>query len=154
MKNKGVEIFIPIELERERSEKSDFALFNIEILEYCFFQMKGLSINNCSFDGKESVVGVETQLTRGRVNDHPTQSRLYLFTDFDSLIIAIDPPVAALYRKEVGLKPKLEWEFYVIPSGELNCHHKMNHRIKSLQKIGYIELQKYRIKEGWIKTWG
>ena len=43
---------------------------------------------------KNSIIDIETQLSRGRVNDHPTQSRLYHFTDFEYLILALDPSYA------------------------------------------------------------
>ena len=110
--------------------------------------MKGVSTNNCSFQSNSLVVAIETQLTRGRVNDHPTQSRLYLKTDFDLLIIALDPALSLTYKKASGeTDSNLTWEFYAIPVEDLGTHHVYQTRLKSLQKFTYHDLQKYRLEE-------
>lgn len=148
-----IQIFDPIEHRAERGEKSDLTLFHNADNTYRFFQVKGVSTNNCRFNGLSSIVGVETQLTRGRVNDHPTQSRLYLYSDFDYLIIGIDPVIAQRYHLESEITPSLEWELYAIPTNQLVPHHKMNWRLKSLQKLKYSDLQQYRITDQWLKQW-
>jgi hypothetical protein len=135
---------LPTNIEKkERSDKSDLAIKMNGVVKY--LQMKGISTNNCDFDLKDPILGTETQLTRGRVNDHPTQSRLYLNTDFDYLILAIDPPVAELCTRPKNGKAELVWEYYLIPVDKLENHHKMSHRLKSLQKFKHSELQQYKV---------
>jgi hypothetical protein len=48
-----------------RANKSDLMLITTEG-KPIFAQVKGLSVNNCRFNGFSSLVGIETQLTRGR----------------------------------------------------------------------------------------
>lgn len=118
-----------------------------------FLQVKGLSVNNCKFLGKQSIVAIETQLTRGRVNDDPTQSRLYYFTDFDWLIVGLEPCLAKMFRRECELLPELEWEFYAVPTKNLKSHSRMKHRLNSVQKFTYLDFQKYKISTQWMKQW-
>lgn len=136
-----------------RGDKADLALRNRNTRRYEFLQVKGVSINNCRFIGTNSVVAVETQLTRGRVNDHPTQSRLYLATDFDYLLLIIDPPLTQVYKNQMGQDPNLDWEFYAIPTNELERHHIIQRRLKSLQNFLYRDLEPYRIDEQWLDQW-
>jgi len=149
----GIARFEPSECRDERALKADLALKDAISGECRLFQVKGLSVNNCRFDGEESVVAVETQLTRGRVNDHPTQSRLYLFTDFDYLMIGIDPSIAQMYNAEIGVSTELRWELYVIPTGDLAPHKRYGHRVNAIQRFNYLALQKYRIDEDWLSLW-
>lgn len=135
-----------------RANKSDLMLITTKG-ELKFLQVKGLSVNNCKFAGRSSVVAVETQLTRGRVNDHPTQSRLYLNTDFDYLIIGIDPSLVQKYHVELNLKPDLAWEFYAIPTSVLENHSQMPHRLKSLQTFKYLDIQDYLVDANWFSDW-
>ena len=65
-----------------------------------FFRLKVFLQTIVFFNGKDSIIATETQLTRGRVSNHPTQSRLYLKTDFDYLILCVDPPLVRLFDKE------------------------------------------------------
>ncbi|ENQ1532619.1 hypothetical protein D5E75_19750 [Vibrio parahaemolyticus] len=125
---------------RERFEKADFAFKNGA--GYEFIQMKGVSTSNCRFDIPDPVIAVETQLTRGRINDHPTQSRLYLRSDFDYLALALDPPLVRTCRKDNSYRDS---EFYLIPSQELVSHKEMPHRFNSLQKFNYSSLQEFKI---------
>lgn len=136
----GIELEDPKVTRRERFEKADFVFK--EGLGYKFIQMKGVSTNNCSFDTQDPVIAIETQLTRGRVNDHPTQSRLYLRSDFDYLAIALDPPLVQTCRKGGGDSKS---EFYLIPSARLVPHKDMNHRFNSLQKFTYSSLQEFKV---------
>ncbi len=145
---------LPASVRSERADKSDHAIQEIETDAYYFLQMKGLSVNNCDLLGSDPTVATETQLTRGRVNDHQTQSRLYLVSDFDFLVIGIDPPLSLIYQKRIGnVNAKLEWQFYAIPTKDLDTHPRMPHRLKSLQKFKYNEIQKYRIDENWCGRW-
>ena len=135
---KGISLIPPASTGRDRFDKADHVI--TEGNSYKFLQMKGISTNNCIFNDTDPVIATETQLTRGRVNDHDTQSRLYLNSDFDYLILAIDPPVASICRKQKITVT----EFYKIPTHLLENHHNMPHRLKSLQKFFYSELQKFR----------
>lgn len=136
-----------------RANKSDLVLINNLTKEMEFLQVKGLSVNNCKFLGKQSIVAIETQLTRGRVNDDPTQSRLYYFTDFDWLIVGLEPCLAKMFRRECELLPELEWEFYAVPTKNLKSHSRMKHRLNSVQKFTYLDFQKYKISTQWMKQW-
>jgi hypothetical protein len=150
-KSIDIDLLSPYITGRKRADKSDHAILNKDKESYTFLQMKGISTNNCSFTENNLIVATETQLTRGRVNDHPTQSRLYLSSDFDFLILALDPAISYLYQKAAKYKnPSLEWEFYAIPTSHLESHHQMPHRIKSLQKFKYKELQRYKASSNFI----
>jgi hypothetical protein len=143
----------PVKLKPQRGDKADLALLSIETGSHVFFQVKGVSSGYCNFNGQKSIVGTETQLTRGRVNDHLTQSRLYLATDFDFLVLGIDPVVAQLYSQEIGDEARLEWQLYLIPTDDLDRHHMYPHRIKSVQRLLYTELQKYKVSDSWFDLW-
>lgn len=146
-------LYNPCECRKERGDKADLALKSLDGKRYKFFQTKGVSTNNCCFIGKESLVAIETQLTRGRVNDHATQSRLYLHSDFDYLLIGLDPCLSLIYRKENGKIEKLAWEFYAVPTSDLKRHPTFSRRIKSLQTFRYADLQRYRITRDWMELW-
>ena len=119
--------------------------------------MKGLSVNTCDFEA--GVVGVEVQLSRGRINDHETQSRMYLKStpdfnkalgpDFDFLILVIDPPLVSMLPG-VG---KQEWRFYCIPIEDLVSHPNYSHRHKPFQKFSMQALERYRITDIWFSRW-
>ena len=142
----------PITVRKSRGDKSDFALKK-KSRGYDFFQVKGVSTNNCSFKGEKSVIATETQLTRGRVNDHPTQSRLYLTTDFDYLILCVDPPLVKMFDKEIGIDKGLYWKYYCIPTKELEVHHVLKNRLKSLQSFNILEIEKYQISKEIFKKY-
>lgn len=110
-----------------------------------FVQMKGISTNNCNLNAPDPVIAIETQLTRGRVNDHPTQSRLYLQSDFDYLAIALDPAVAFKCDEVVGARKNLDWKFFLVPTSDLKPHPDMPHRLKSLQTFTYSQLMQFQI---------
>lgn len=129
----------PLKFRPSRGEKADLAVFTKTGTK--FIQIKGVSTNNCDFKGKDSTIATETQLTRGRVNDHPTQSRLYMVTDFEYLILAVDPAISYM----VYNKP--QWQFFLIPSSQLEIHRKYNRRYKSLQKFKASELVQYDLLE-------
>ena len=141
----GVETTNPMESGRPRADKADLAIKVPKGL--IMMQMKGVSTNNCNFAISDPEIATETQLTRGRVNDHPTQSRLYLKSDFDTLIIGLDPPIVEICKEKLTGKRELKWEFYAIPVEELLVHPSMPHRLKSLQKFKYSELQKYLVDD-------
>lgn len=127
---------------RDRYDKADFVTKTDN--KYKFYQMKGLSINHCKLDIEDPIIATETQLTRGRVNDHPTQSRLYLVKDFDYLLLAIEPSIANMCKK-LPLTSDSTWEFYSIPVSGLEPHHKYNNRLKSVQRFRYSDLARYKI---------
>jgi hypothetical protein len=127
----------PNSYRANRGEKADLVL--IKDNKYTFVQVKGISTNKCIFDGQHSVIATETQLTRGRCNDHPTQSRLYLNTDFSYLILAVDPPVNYL------ISQKAEWAFFYIPTTDLRKYPTLPHRINPIQKFDWNKLQKYKL---------
>lgn len=145
MKSHGIQVFPPSQLRSNRADKADHAIKLGGKSK--FLQMKGISTNNCDFNCRDPLIATETQLTRGRVNDHPTQSRLYLKTDFDYLILGMDPTVVDVCHQAIGKGSSLKWEFYLIPTEKLEGHHEMPHRLKSLQKMSYSSLQKYLIKD-------
>lgn len=140
--------------KRNRWNKTDGLLINKDNIQK-YIQMKGLSVNNCNF--LSGNIAVEVQLSRGRINDHETQSRMYLKSaplfdaslgpDFDFLIIAIEPP---LTKMVFGTH---EWSFYSIPVQELLSHPKFEHRIKPIQKFSKTLLEKYRIYSTWFSEW-
>lgn len=145
----GIRLFPPSDLRSDRADKADFA-FKSE-RKAGFIQMKGISTNLCNFDAADPIISTETQLTRGRVNDHPTQSRLYKHTDFDFLVLSLDPPVVQTCKAKIGVSPALEWEFYLIPVHCLERHHVISNRIKSAQAFRYSALQEYKIRD-WVKS--
>jgi hypothetical protein len=149
LKNYQFRIVPPNKIGAERADKADHAILTEQ--GYILLQMKGVSINNCDFSKNNPVIGVETQLTRGRVNDHPTQSRLYYVTDFNYLIIGIDPPITSICHKCCGIPPAFEWEFYTIPTDILKRHKEFPHRLKTLQKFKYMEIQKYKMNDSTFK---
>ncbi|EDL51441.1 hypothetical protein VSAK1_09113 [Vibrio mediterranei AK1] len=136
----GIELKDPKITGRDRFEKADFVFK--DGFGYKFIQMKGVSTNNCSFDILDPIVAIETQLTRGRINDHPTQSRLYLRSDFDYLALALDPPLVQTCRKG---KFNNTSEFYLIPSDRLMPHKTMGHRFNAIQKFSYSSLQEFKV---------
>ena len=89
----GITIYDPSVAGKPRPEKSDLALLSKQN-NFVRFQVKGITLRGSKLDGENSIIDIETQLSRGRVNDHPTQSRLYHFTDFEYLILALDPSYA------------------------------------------------------------
>lgn len=151
--NQRIAAVVPSETHRSRADKSDVALPLRGGAGYRFIQVKGLSFNNCKFRGRDSLVASETQLTRGRINDHETQSRMYLTSDFDYVLVAIDPCFAAMYHREIGTRPTMRWEFYAIPTSELETHANYPHRIKPMQKFRYIAIQKYLVDAKWSDLW-
>jgi hypothetical protein len=147
-----IHLYKPTAVRKSRGDKSDFALKQ-KAGDYDFFQVKGVSTNNCFFKGKESIIATETQLTRGRVNDHPTQSRLYLKTDFGYLILCVDPPLVKLFDQELGIDKGLYWKYYCIPTEELKLHNTLKSRLKSLQCFNILDIEKYRITEKTFKNY-
>lgn len=149
----GVKYYNTNKFARLRYDKADLLLINKYELSPQYFQIKGPSINYCNFNGENSTITVETQLTRGRVNDHETQSRLYLKTDFDYLIIAIDPVITQRYQSELRNINKLEWEFYAIPVSQLKYHPTYQTRLKSIQTFYYTSINPYKIDTTWKNQW-
>ncbi len=136
----------------ERSDKCDIVLRS-KSGEYVRFQVKGLTWGGCRLKHGQAVIDCETQLSRGRVNDHPTQSRLYKVTDYEYLIIAIDPPYTNSLSLSAFGTPDYHWKFYAIPMSDLRKHPKYPNRVFSHQKIPYDVLQKYLIKPDWFNQW-
>lgn len=125
--------------KKERGEKADLAIIGKS--KNYFIQVKGISTNNCIFSGTDSIIATETQLTRGRVNDHPTQSRLYLVTDFDYLILAIDPPISYMIYNDPS------WNIFLIPSNKLRTHPRFPNRYNPIQKFSAKDLITYDIQK-------
>ncbi len=136
----------------ERSDKCDLVLKNLNH-NYVRFQVKGLTWERTKLDGMNTTINCESQLSRGRVNDHPTQSRLYKVTDFENLIIAIDPPYSNTLSTCTFKKEDYRWNFYCIPMSQLRKHRIYTNRVASHQYILYKELQKYRIAPAWMNQW-
>lgn len=128
----------PARIRPERGNKSDLAIQK-DGGSYFFVQVKGVSGNNCRFRGKDSMLAIETQLTRGRINDHPTQSRLYLESDFDYLIVGVDPAISHIS----GLGD--DWFFALIPSAILQRHTLFPNRYKAMQHFSSEELIQYKL---------
>ncbi len=137
----GIELDNPAVTGRQRFDKADFVLSKNN--HHVFLQMKGVSTNNCDFNQNDPIIATETQLTRGRVNDHPTQSRLYLESDFDYLILGLDPPIS----KMCDHSDHLSWKFFAVPTTRLERHASMPHRLKSLQKFRYSELSEFDLQD-------
>ncbi len=145
-KRMGLDIRKPDEFRRDRADKADHGILTKS--GAVFLQMKGVSTNNCDFTRVDPVLATETQLTRGRVNDHPTQSRLYQAKDFDYLVLGMDPAVVHACKQAAKLRSgEWDWEFYVIPSDQLERHHIFPSRYKTLQKFTYKQLQKFRFTD-------
>ena len=140
-------------VKKDRSNKSDIVLLSNHSHSYSYMQIKGITFNACKLQSKDSIIDIETQLSRGRVNDHPTQSRLYLKTDFDYLILSMDPCYTKLFSQEVGMIPFFTWQFYAIPTNHLRCHDRFPNRLCSHQRIKYLDLQDNIINKTWIDKW-
>ncbi len=137
----------PKRYKPDRGEKSDLVVLSKN--GNAFIQVKGVSTNHCEFNKGDSIIATETQLTRGRVNDHPTQSRLYKTTDFDYLILAVEPCICNL------IEDKFEWNFFLIPVSELRLHSTIPSRIAQIQKFQFEQLMKYRLDSNRIRSiWG
>lgn len=148
----NVSSFPPTVTGLKRPEKCDCVLRK-KTGKYTRFQIKGLTYRGCVFDGLKSRIDCETQLSRGRVNDHPTQSRLYQTSDFEYVIIAVDPPYSNYFSQEYLRRPEYNWVFYAIPVKALSTHKIFTNRIASHQHMLYSEIQKYRITEDWFAQW-
>lgn len=148
----GVNLIDPTTTGRIRANKADHTVTNKNgSLDY--LQMKGTSINNCNFDGLNTVLAVETQLTRGHVNDHPTQSRMYYCSDFDYLIIGLEPSQRILFEQQLNSEfSDFNWCFFAIPTSSLESHPNFPNRVKPVQKFLYKELKKFEINGISIKT--
>ena len=127
---------------KNRTDKADFNILDQRISKNLeSVQIKGISTNNCKFSGQDSIIVTETQLTRGRVNNHPTQSRLYLRSDFKYLLLVLDPPIAKICNQKESM-----WEYYLIPASNLMPHSTYRNRLASHQKFTYKDIQKYKYK--------
>lgn len=146
-----IDALVPSHCSRTRADKADLALMQ-KGREACrHFQVKGITLGACHLEAEVPLIGIETQLSRGRANDHPTQSRLYLKTDFDELILCLEPPITTLLNR--GKTKKSSWEFYAISVEKLKEHGKFPRRLKSLQILRYSDLQRYRIDASWLSKW-
>ncbi len=135
----------PINYRTERADKADLVIFSNNNRSI-FVQVKGISTNNCTFQGENTIIATETQLTRGRVNNHPTQSRLYLASDFEYLLLALEPPIA--YKVNMPF----QWALYMIPTTELNRHGIYTNRLASMQKFRLKDIQKFLVTPEYLKT--
>ena len=144
--------YLPSLVGIDRPDKCDLVLKS-RSNQIVRFQIKGLTWNGTSFNNEKTSIDCETQLSRGRVNDHPTQSRLYKATDFDYLIIAIDPPYSNMLSIHTFGKYNYYWNFYCIPMAQLRKHPTYINRVFSHQHILYQDLQKYYIDSSWMGIW-
>ena len=128
----------PSTIRAERGDKSDLVIYQ-NSGSCLFVQVKGVSTNNCLFRGYDSIIATETQLTRGRVNDHPTQSRLYKVSDFDFLILCLEPAIS--YLSGLGQ----DWFFSAIPSKRLTKHKRFPNRYNSMQHFSSKELCEFEL---------
>ena len=135
-----------------RADKSDMVLKRRDG-EYVRFQIKGLTWRGCNLAGKDTRIDCETQLSRGHVNDHPTQSRLYMATDFDYLLVAVDPPYSNMLSMSACNMQDYNWRFYCVPVEDLRRHPTYTRRLASHQYILYTELQRYRVDAEWFQQW-
>jgi hypothetical protein len=150
----GVAVYHPAHCSRHRADKSDLALMNSWDEGCTHFQVKGVTFSQCKLSLRDPIIDIETQLSRGRVNDHPTQSRLYLSNDFDYLIVAVDPFLTKHLKKQfLRIESEPSWSFYVINSQDLSKHPLYPNRVKSHQQIPYSTLLKYEIKNEWFPKW-
>lgn len=148
----SITVFPPTITGLDRPEKSDLVLQNKEN-NYIRFQVKGLTFSGCRFDGQNSRIDCETQLSRGRVNDHPTQSRLYKISDFEYVIMAMDPPYTNKYNLEYFGTPNYKWSYYCVPVAALSTHPTYTTRIASHQYIMFKDLLQYKINPEWLTQW-
>lgn len=148
----GSVVYPPSVTALPRYDKSDLVLKTTDD-RFVRFQVKGLTWKGCKLHRGAAVIDCETQLSRGRVNDHPTQSRLYMASDFESVIIAVDPPYTNALTKATFGQEDYSWSFYCVPQSRLTKHHKHTNRVASHQYIPFEELQQYRIDENWFAQW-
>ncbi len=141
------------ELGFQRADKVDIVLKRAKDRQYVRFQVKGVTKAQCSFAGADSVLAIETQLSRGRVSDHPTQSRLYLASDFDYVILTLEPAVAAHLPASEERRNGGGWRFFLVPTSDLQRHHVYTRRLKSMQKIPYTKLREYDLNPEWFQQW-
>ena len=126
-----------------RTDKADIVL--LQGKKPVFMQVKGLTLGGCQFNGLNTILDVESQLSRGRVNDDETQSRLYMITDFDYLGVVIDPLVNYKICK------KMEWDYYAIPTSIIKRHPSFPRRVFSHQYLIYNKIQDYKLTPAKIK---
>lgn len=148
----NIKAYPPTVTGLDRSDKCDLVLKDRHN-QYVRFQVKGLTWKGTVLDGINTRIDCETQLSRGRVNDHPTQSRLYKVTDFDSLIIAVDPPYSNTLSLATFGRHDYHWNFYCVPMSKLRKHPTYTNRVFSHQYLSYKELQHYRIDPAWLSIW-
>lgn len=149
----GIESYPAEIIHSKRSDKCDL-LIKSNGSKPQRFQVKGLTWNGCCLDGPYTTIDCETQLSRGRVNDHPTQSRLYLSTDFDYLIIAMEPPYVNTLSLHAFGESNYNWKFYCIPTSDLRRHRLYTNRIASHQHIPFKELEeRYAMDGHWLNQW-
>ncbi len=147
-----IKVYDPTKLGLERADKADLVLKDKQNRNVRF-QIKGLTYKSCVFNGTDSIIDCETQLSRGRINDHATQSRLYMTTDFEYVIIAIDPAYSNQFSRECYKKNDYNWHFYCVPTADLRKHPGYPRRVFSHQRLKYTALQKYLIDSEWIGLW-
>ena len=123
---------------KERADKADLVLLT-NPYRPIFVQVKGLTLGGCRFNRENSVLDVESQLSRGRVNDDETKSRLYMTTDFDYLGVVVDPLV------NYKITGKMEWDYYMIPTSKLKTHPSCPRRVFSHQYLVYKDIQEYKL---------
>ena len=147
LESQNVNHIDPKNTSRIRKEKSDIVLTEASTQEEKFFQIKGISLGNCKLDDKEIILAAETQLTRGRVNNHPTQSRLYRSDDFEFLLLGVNPTIS--HRANLGFS----WHFYAIPAHALRNHSKFSNRFNAVQRFTLDGLSVYEISDSWYERW-
>lgn len=139
---------------RLRADKSDIALLDSFNGSCKHFQVKGVTYSQCKLEHDDPIIDIETQLSRGRVNDHPTQSRLYLASDFEAIILAVDPYLTKFLKQKHYLEDVApHWSFFSIETEKLARHPNFPNRIKSHQQLRFTQLLDLEITESWTKQW-
>ena len=138
LNKKGVPFSTHPEKYRDnRADKADVVLLTKPLTT--FVQVKGLTLGGCKFNGEKTILDVESQLSRGRVNDDETKSRLYKTTDFDYLGVVVDPLV------NYNICGRMEWDYFLIPTSLLKTHPNYPRRIFSHQYLVYKDIQQFRL---------
>ncbi len=149
LNSQGIRVYPTYVTGLERSDKCDIVLKDKND-RFVRFQVKGLTWASCVINNDATIIDCETQLSRGRVNDHPTQSRLYKNTDFEAVIIAVDPPYTNTLTKATFGTTNYNWSFYCLPEPVLRKHPSYPNRIFSHQRFLFKDLQNYLINNTWV----
>ena len=74
-------------------------------------------------------------------------------SDFDALLIAMDPAYTNTFSIECYGETDYSWSFYAIPVNKLQRHPRFPSRLKPNQYFRFVDLQYYRINDSWFDLW-